>query len=361
MKPGMTFLQYVRDRTVIILTCFLAIAIALLVVWLDLSIGQRFAAKESLIYIFILAAFILMIGLVYDYTNQRRWYKEMYNAETNASDSDFTLCLQHPSTLEQRRMHALLSRQYRSFMNELLTMRKEREKHVHFTNQWVHHMKTPVSVIHLLTQQPVYELDQSQIESLLRSVSEEADRLTRGLDMMLSTARLDKFELDLHVGGLNLKQVIRQVVNENKKSLIKHKIFPKIEADDVIVDSDEKWLNFVLTQLVTNSIKYMRDKEGSKSLTFKVEREGDSILLHVQDEGIGIAPEDLPRVFDAFFTGQNGRKEGDATGMGLYLVRQVCAKLGHTISIASKLNEGTTVTMKFETRAMHHHLLGRLH
>ncbi|WP_251576443.1 sensor histidine kinase [Paenibacillus sp. MER TA 81-3] len=359
MRPGMTFLQYVKDRLTIICSCLIAIALSLVVVWLDLGIGQRYVNSESLVYIFILGAIVMMAGLVYDYTNQRRWYKEIYNAESNMSDSDFTLCLQHPVTREQKRMHSLVTRQYRSFMNELLSLRQDREQHVHFTNQWVHHMKTPLSVIHLLTQQPSHDLTSTETEQLLSSISEEGDRLTRGLDMMLHTARLDKFELDLHVSGLHLQNVIRQVINQNKKALIRYQIYPKVTPGDVIVESDEKWLSFILTQLVTNAIKYSKDKPGNKSLQFLVEEANGVVRLQVEDEGVGIAEQDIPRVFEPFFTGENGRKEGDATGMGLYLVGKVCARLGHNVSIASKLNEGTAVTLLFSTTALHHDLIQR--
>lgn len=357
MKQRLPFFEYVIDRSIIIFFCLLAITLSVLVFWLDLGSQKYFINTGSLLYMFILGVFIILLGLICDYVNQSQWYKQIRLAEANKSKHDFTLCLQQPVTLEQKRIQVLFIRQYRAFMNELLLMKQSREQHVHFTNQWVHYMKTPVAVIHLLTQQSTDELDQATMEQLLCSAGEEVERLTHSLDMMLSTARLDKFELDVYVVQLHLDQVIHQVIHQHKKSLIKHRIFPRIEFEHITVDSDEKWLTFILMQLVTNAIKYMKDKPGSKFLTFKIEQEKEITWLHVQDEGIGIAEEDLPRIFDAFFTGRNGRKEGDATGMGLYLVKQVCRRLGHPIKVASKLDIGTTVTLCFSTDAIHHHVL----
>ncbi|UHA72833.1 sensor histidine kinase [Paenibacillus sp. 481] len=353
----MTFWQYCRDRLRIIAACLVAVFISLVVVWLDLGIGQRYIRSDSLIYIFILATCVIVLGLLYDYKKMRPWYVEMNHASASLSESEFTLCLQHPATKEQQQIHELITRQYQAFTNDLIVMRQQREQHVHFTNQWVHHMKTPVSVIHLLTQQHAGPMTHEQAEQLMHSIAEEADRLTRGLDMMLHTARLDKFELDLHVSRLNLQQMIRQVINQNRKALIRYHIYPKVSGADVFVESDEKWLVFILTQLVTNAIKYSKHLPGTKTLQFQIEVDENAILLHVNDEGIGIAEHDLPRVFDPFFTGENGRREGDATGMGLYLVKKVTANLGHTISIRSKVNEGTSVTLRFAGDSLYRNLM----
>ncbi|MDK8179289.1 sensor histidine kinase [Paenibacillus sp. UMB4589-SE434] len=348
----MTLWKYAKDRSILILAWLLALLMSLFVIYLDLNIGRQYIRSPSLVYVFVLGVIILTLGIVYDYLRQRDWYKELHNAWDNTSDSDFTLCMQNPVTEEQKLMHELINRQYGSFMNELLVMRQQREQHVHFTNQWVHHMKTPVSVLHLLTQQPPTAMNIIETEDLLQNVNEEVERLARGLEMMLTTARLEKFELDLHVSRISIHHTIRQVINQNKKSLIRHQIFPKISGEDIQVESDEKWLQFIITQLVTNAIKYSKDKPGTKSLQFEIEQASYGILLHVKDEGIGIAEHDVARVFDPFFTGENGRKEGDATGMGLYLVKQVCARLGHTITVNSKIQEGTTFTIRFTSDSL---------
>lgn len=356
----MSFHQYVKDRIILIITWLISLSLSFLVIYLDLSTGREFVRGASITYCFVLGACVLTGGLLFDFLYQRAWFREIKSARQseNRDEIELNLYLQHPVTGEQKVIHELLNRQYHAFMNELLMMRKQREQHVHFTNQWVHHMKTPVSVLHLITQQPPTPMSKTETEELLQSVQEETERLTRGLELMLSTARLDKFEMDLNVSQLSLSHVVRQVLNQHKKLLIRQHIFPKIVGDDVMVESDSKWLAFILTQLVTNAIKYSREKEGSKTLLFTIEKKGNSVLLHVKDEGIGIAEQDIPRIFDPFFTGENGRREGDATGMGLYLVRQVCGRLGHAIQVSSVLHEGTEFTLTFTGDSLHKHVMG---
>lgn len=353
----MNIYHYIKDRAVLLVAWLFAFVIALLVVYLDLETGQQFVRQTSLVYAVILSLVILTAGIILDYVRQREWYREMRNAMNHLSDTDFTLCLQHPVTVEQRKVYDLLTRQYGAYTSEILQMRQQREQHIHFTNQWVHHMKTPVSVLHLMTQQAEQSSNAEwNTKEWLKSVDEETERLERGLEMMLNTARLEKFELDLKVERVSLQHVIRQVINQHKKSFIRTHIFPKIIGDDLTVESDQKWLHFILTQFVTNAIKYSREKAGANTLEFTIEPTPQGAKLHVRDEGIGIAEHDLPRVFDAFFTGENGRKEGDATGMGLYLVKQVCTRLGHKVHVQSILGEGTTCTLEFATSSLHRDL-----
>ncbi|MCR8843222.1 sensor histidine kinase [Paenibacillus sp. SC116] len=349
----MSFWKYVKDRFLLIFAWLLSLVMSLIVVHFDIQIGARTIRHSSLVYVFVLGVFIVGVGIIYDYLRQREWYKEINYARMHENDNEFSLCLQHPVTEEQQVMYQLMQRQYSAFMDQIMLMRQQREQHVHFTNQWVHHMKTPVSVLHLITQQPAQRMDEEEARLLLANVSEETDRLTGGLELMLHTARLDKFELDLHVSQVPLHENIRQVINQHKKMFIRYRIFPKVIGEDRRVESDSKWLNFIVTQLVTNAIKYSKDKEGSKSLNFEIEENDETVWLHVLDEGIGIAPHDIPRVFEPFFTGENGRKEGDATGMGLYLVKQVCNRLGHRIQITSEIGSGTKVSIGFESHTIH--------
>ncbi|WP_028596144.1 sensor histidine kinase [Paenibacillus assamensis] len=355
----MTFWKYVKDRFLLMAAWILSLMMSLIVVHFDMQIGARVIRSNSLVYVFVLGVFIVGVGIIYDYLRQREWYKEINYARIHENDNEFSLCLQNPVTEEQQVMYQLLQRQYSAFTDQMMLMRQQREQHVHFTNQWVHHMKTPVSVLHLITQQPAQRMNEEEVRALLANVSEETDRLTGGLELMLHTARLDKFELDLHVSQVSLHHNIRQVINQHKKMFIRYRIFPKVIGEDRLVESDSKWLSFIVTQLVTNAIKYSKDIQGSKLLHFEIEmaENDDTVWLHVMDEGMGIAPHDIPRVFEAFFTGENGRKEGDATGMGLYLVKQVCSRLGHRIQITSEIGVGTKVSIGFESRTIHKGLL----
>lgn len=228
---------------------------------------------------------------------------------------------------------------YRVYQYEVQALYASQNRHEKFMNQWVHQMKTPIAVLELLLQEEG-ELDK-------RSVQEEVDRLKRGLEMVLMTARIDKFEEDMQIEQISLKAIVTKVVNENKRLFITNRVFPDIQiGEELVVTSDMKWLQFIIVQFVTNAVKYTF--EPNRKVYLFAEEQADGITLSIRDEGIGIPKSDLSRVTKAFFTGENGRKTGESTGMGLYLAKEICEKLGHELLIASEVNQGTVVTVKFQ-------------
>ncbi|KHF32572.1 Sensor histidine kinase GraS [Paenibacillus sp. P1XP2] len=199
-------------------------------------------------------------------------------------------------------------------------------------------MKTPLSVIHLMIR--------NRDEAEFAAIGDELDRIRKGLDIVLYTARLDTFERDFHVETLDLRRVVREVTSSQKRLFIRSHVFPLIRMDEpLLIASDEKWLAFVLTQLITNAVRYTRGE--NRKIVFYGYRRGEQAVLEVQDEGVGIPQGDLPRVFEPYFTGENGREFQESTGMGLYLAKQICGKLGHDIQVESEAGKGTTVRLIF--------------
>ncbi|MBW7455066.1 sensor histidine kinase, partial [Paenibacillus sepulcri] len=258
-------------------------------------------------------------------------------------------------TGDQLAVQRLLQAQHEAYMNELSRYRKQQEIHQHFIHQWVHQMKTPISVIDLMIQHAEQAQEENNSPSSTQSLSsirEETERLTRGLDMMLYTARLDKFELDVRIRTVPLHEIARRVVNSYKRLCIKYSIYPQITGE-ALVQTDEKWIAFVMNQLVGNAIKYSKHKQGTKKLLLLIETENGKTALKVKDEGIGIPAHDLPRVFDPFFTGDNGRLVEESTGMGLFLAKSVCGKLGHGLAVESVPGGGgTTLTISFASQSL---------
>lgn len=147
---------------------------------------------------------------------------------------------------------------------------------------------------------------------------------------------------------LDLEQVVRSVTSSQRRLFIRSRIFPVIEFERTLrITSDEKWLSFVMTQLVTNAVRYSAGEEH-RQIRFRGYQSGSEAVLDIQDEGIGIPQGDLPRVFDPYFTGENGRLYQESTGMGLYLVKQICSRMGHGVEIESEEGRGTTVRMRFK-------------
>ena len=195
---------------------------------------------------------------------------------------------------------------------------------------WVHQIKTPIAAMDLLLQAGPDRATEMEIE---------LQKIAQYVDMVLQYLRLDSTDKDLVLQRCQLDAVVRQTVRKYAKLFILKKIQLVFQETKWEVLSDEKWLCFLLEQLLSNALKYT--PEGGKISIFL---EGETNLV-IADTGIGIAPEDLPRVFEKGFTGNNGRMDKKATGIGLFLCRRVTNLLGHTISIASEPGVGTQVLL----------------
>ncbi len=346
--------EYAMDKLPYAVAFCFSLLLAAAVIGLDLRQSNGRLHGGSLLYVAVLAVFVLGIWVLFDWWRNRSYYRQLNAAAERFGRLDAPLVLRSAATREQQAFGRLLHDLHEAYRNELEASRRQAEIHHHFTMQWVHQMKTPLSVIDLLVQPSAIPGDTGQSDrSRDRSILEETDRMRRGLDMMLHTARLDKFEVDLHIRKVALHSLARDVLNDYKRLCIHHSVFPKIEGE-AEAETDPKWLSFVLHQLVTNAIKYSKQAPGSKKLLVRIESAAaDSCTLSVQDEGIGIPAHDLPRVFDPFFTGENGRRTEESTGMGLYLAKRICAGLGHGLCVESIPGEGTTVTIAFHAAGIH--------
>ncbi|WEG11839.1 sensor histidine kinase [Pullulanibacillus sp. KACC 23026] len=351
-------LDFLKDRLLYILVYFISISLSILVIQLDWLQSGNALGFSNILYIYILSLAVLIIYLAISYLNQMPFYRELKRARADES-LERVIGLQSALTKEQLHFQELAQSTYQSFREELVRYQKQQEQHLTFINQWVHHMKTPVSVIDLLTQKGHESVHDEEAQELFQSIREETVRLTKGLEMALHLARLGKFETDLSPKEVDLAGVVRDCINTYKRTMIHHSIFPKLECNsgEAWIYTDPKWLHFVISQLTSNAIKYSA-KGANQSIVYHIVLDHDSYKLSVRDYGMRIPKEDLPRVFDAFFTGENGRRGTESTGMGLYLVKEVCKKLGHPVTIESEPGKGTCVTIKFPSETLHKDVLG---
>ncbi len=200
-------------------------------------------------------------------------------------------------------------------------------------------MKTPLSVIQLYIQE-------NEGEEMAENLKVEVDKLNKGLNMAMYFARLDEFEKDFHAEKVDLYRLIIEMLNEEKRLFIKNGVFPELKLEEnIIIYSDKKWIKFAIEQIITNGVKYSKGED--KILTIELKKISNMVVLDVVDRGVGIPKKDIKRVFDAFYTGENGRVFGESTGMGLYIVKKVCDSLEHKVDIESKVGEGTRVRLIF--------------
>ncbi|MGO4540937.1 sensor histidine kinase [Paenibacillus sp. 2TAB19] len=352
-----TLVVFLKDRLFYILVNLFIIFLSVFMLLLERERYSKLKMIElnTVIYFVVLALFFLTLWLVFDYLRMRPYYKQLLIAIERSDGLFTTAIVQEAVTKEQRLAAKLLEEQHRAYLDELGKYRRQQELHNHFALQWVHHMKTPVSVIDLLSQEALIQSqhtpeDQRQFAA---SVQEETERITSGLEMMLYSARIDKFEFDLRIERTALHELARSVLNAHKRLCIRYSIFPRLDGE-AWVETDPKWMTFVLNQFISNAIKYSKNKPGSKSLLLRIEPKGvNATMLSIQDEGIGIPAHDISRIYEPFFTGENGRTTGESTGMGLYLTKQVCSRLGHTLSVSSEAGKGTTFMVSFVSQGIH--------
>ncbi|HEV2121647.1 MAG TPA: ATP-binding protein, partial [Chloroflexota bacterium] len=194
----------------------------------------------------------------------------------------------------------------------------------------------------------------NDVSAALASIEEETLKLADGLELVLNTTRLQDFALDYHIRRVDLLQSVRKVVNARKRQFIRLGIFPAVDAAedaDWHVLTDEKWNTFAIDQILSNALKYGSQVGRPKQrLRLSLSHRVGAVTLAITDEGPGIPPQDVPRVFEPFFTGENGRRYSHATGIGLYLVKRVIDQLGHQVALQSVEGQGTTVTLTY-TRA----------
>lgn len=200
-----------------------------------------------------------------------------------------------------------------------------------YYTMWAHQIKMPIAAMRLV-------LD-NEDSPRSRELSEELQRIEQYTQMVLCYVRLESSENDIVVRMHSLDDMIKQAIRRFSSQFIRKKLALSYESTDVKVLTDEKWFVFVLEQLLSNAVKYTR--KGRVSIEVK---DGE---LCISDTGIGIASEDLPRIFDKGFTGFNGRVDMKASGIGLYLCKRVCEMLGHTISITSS-SSGTCAKIALE-------------
>ena len=194
---------------------------------------------------------------------------------------------------------------------------------------WAHQIKTPIAAMRLILQ--------TKPENSAGEIEGELFRVEQYVEMVLNYLRLDSDSTDFVFKTCSLDGIIRQCVRKYAKQFIRKKISLEYEGTALQVLTDEKWLCFVIEQILSNALKY------TAAGSIRIFTQGETLVI--ADTGMGIAPEDLPRVFEKGYTGYNGRTDKKATGIGLYLCKKILQKLGHEISISSEVGKGTRVSI----------------
>ena len=211
---------------------------------------------------------------------------------------------------------------------------KKFKENTEIMSMWVHDIKMPISIIKLIIEQN----QNPYCEKVLDEVDNEVMRIENAVERVLYLSRLDDFHKDFLVQGVNLEKTVREVIRKYSKYFISKKIKLDLSNLNYNVLSDKKWLSFIFDQLINNALKYL-DSQGNISIVGEVSN--GYISIKIKDSGCGIKKEDLNRIFNKGFTGNNGRNNAKSTGLGLYLVKELCDKLDHLIYVDSIYGEFT--------------------
>lgn len=342
-KPHLT--NFIKQNYIWILMIVTMSCIHLLYMYL---IGAR---KQDLVYAAVLDAILLLITVLVGFFR----YSSKVKALSNALKRPVEEQAQLPEATDDVEIlyHRLLENQSiaRSESESSAAIRQSQMRD--YYSMWVHQIKTPISAMKLLLEVEREELgqlicDDEQSQYLLSdnmdSFEDELFRIEEYVSMALQYQRVSSTENDFVLEKVSVDGVIRDTIKKYAKIMIRRHIGINYSGTGQEVYTDGKWLAFMLEQILSNAIKYT--PQGF--VTIETAEEKDRFFITIKDTGIGIKAEDLPRVFEKGYTGYNGHADKKATGIGLYLCRQMADKLGHTIRMESEIGKGTKVWIGFD-------------
>lgn len=284
---------------------------------------------ESLFYGGLLCFLVSLIASIIDYNNYRKSYIDLKYLETNILSSMEDL----PKSLDIRVKYyqKIIERLHNEVERLKIEDNKKMEDLADYYSMWIHQIKTPIAAINFL-------LDNEETD--VKVFKQELFKIERYVEMVLTYIRLGSETSDYVITSIDLDEVVRENIKKYATLFINKKIKLNYVSHETYVISDKKWLGFAFEQLLSNAIKYTKSG-GEISINIS-----ESELI-IEDNGIGIYEEDLPRIFEQSFTGLNGRYEKKSSGLGLYLCKKTLDKLQHKIEITSEVNKGTKVIVSF--------------
>lgn len=340
----MKLTAFLRDKCLLLLLHL--ICMALLSAFLHIT-GST-AANIALICIFWLM--ILSAWLLVTFLGRRKYYKEVFHILEN-TDKRWLLGEMMPDSfsLEDKLHREMLRRSNRSVIEKIRLLEDAQREYREYLESWVHEIKAPISAITLSCQngKDLACREQSSADIVLhqtfRSIRQENRKIENYVDMVLYYARSGQVSNDYLIKETELAEIIYEALEKERLLLIRNHVRAEVSCAETVY-TDKKWCVFILNQLILNSIKYGRE---TPVLRFYAARGDNNITLTVEDNGKGIPAEDLPRIFEKGFTGRNGRDAGNATGMGLYLCKKLCDRLGIGLCARSAYGSGTKMLLSF--------------
>lgn len=332
----MNLRDFIKERIVFIIINSLILlftAILLMVLKVD---------SFAILFIVIINGAGILIYHIFDYLRKKQYYNEIKeNMESLDKKYLISEVIEEGTFTESKLIYDVICKSNKAMNDEIGEFKRGINDYREYIELWVHEIKTPIATCKLLIE--------NNESPLTESIGEEVCKLENYIDQALFYTRSNTLEKDYIIKEMSLSSCVNKVLNNNADSLIKKRV--KISLGDLekMVYSDSKWIEFILGQIISNSIKYMNKEH--KELKIYCNENSKYVILNIEDNGAGISEKDISRVFDKGFTGENGRKFGKSTGI-LYLCKKLCKKLGLDITLISEEGKFTRVSIIFPINRM---------
>lgn len=329
--------EFIKDKMVVII-CNMLIFVVIAAIMAAIKVSLIIILSAFCIWFLPLVSYMSLQFIKY-----KNYYDEVDSILENL-DNKYLLpeIIREANFIEGEKLNYILKEISRDMHENVKYYKDMQEDYREYIETWVHEIKTPIASTKL-----IIENNRNEVTN---KIDFQMDRVEGFVEQVLYYSRSNNVSKDYIIKQINLDLVVRNVIKRNYRDFIHKKIKLDIKDIDEIVHSDGKWIEFIINQIIVNSIKYSNSKEPMISVYST--KKANSVMLTIEDNGAGIIDKDINRVFEKGFTGENGRKFSKSTGMGLYLCEKLCPKLGLKIIIVSEVNKGTKVTLIFPLSSM---------
>ncbi|EJE7235962.1 sensor histidine kinase [Clostridium botulinum] len=329
--------EFIKDKMVVII-CNMLIFIVIAAIMAAIKVSLIIILSAFCVWFLPLVSYMSL-----EFIKYKNYYDEVDSILENL-DNKYLLpeIIREANFIEGEKLNSILKEISRDMHENVKYYKDMQEDYREYIETWVHEIKTPIASTKL-----IIENNRNEVTN---KIDFQMDRIEGFVEQVLYYSRSNNVSKDYIIKQINLDLVVRNVIKRNYRDFIHKKIKLDIKDIDEIVHSDGKWVEFIINQIIVNSIKYSNSKEPMISI-YSIKK-ANSVMLTIEDNGAGIIDKDINRVFEKGFTGENGRKFSKSTGMGLYLCEKLCSKLGLKIIIVSEVNKGTKVTLIFPLSSM---------
>lgn len=334
----MKYWKFLADQWVIILAWLIFVGLTAFVMWLSPGLYVDWTLVG---YLALIEGVFLFAFLTAYFLTRRHWWGKFDLSDKNEDvlQDYFDGARSHEERMIQDYLNHVLA-EHQQAMQDLLEKQQDQKDYI---DSWVHEIKVPLAAVNLIMQ----SVEDDLAEDKYMLVENELEKIDDYVEQVLYYARLDSFSRDYLIQEYSLKSIVQTAVRGEANHFIQKNLHLEITGDDVQVLTDVKWVNYILKQILSNAVKYTANDGHIRIL---MEQTAGGIALKIRDSGIGIPKEDLHRIFDKGFTGENGRlAEQHSTGLGLYLAYNLAEKLNIRLSAESAEGEGTTMILFFPT------------